>query len=123
MELNIVGTQTVKKLKDDFDIQFPYLKIEVFNQPHRAYEGSAVKNIVDEQLTLDAIRTSRSNGQMMFDKSLKIKDLERILRDDFGIHVQVFRKSGNIWLETTMTDDWTLEKAEEISKEMENINN
>jgi hypothetical protein len=37
----------------------------------------------------------------------------------FGVPVQILRKSGKIWLETTMTDHWTLlqqnQHGEEIS--------
>ena len=28
----------------------------------------------------------------------------------YGLGVQVFRKSGNVWLETTVTDSWTLKE-------------
>jgi hypothetical protein len=30
----------------------------------------------------------------------------------------VFRKSGNLWLETTMTDDWTLQQQNDHGYEI-----
>ena len=30
------------------------------------------------------------------------------MRDRFGLHVQVFRRSGKTWLQTIRTDNWTL---------------
>jgi hypothetical protein len=36
--------------------------------------------------------------------------LERLFEQEFGLHVQVFRKSGNIWLMTTVSDSLTLEE-------------
>jgi hypothetical protein len=34
--------------------------------------------------------------------------LEKQFEEGFGLHVQVFRKSGRTWLETSVTDDLTL---------------
>jgi hypothetical protein len=38
----------------------------------------------------------------------------------FGLDVQVFRKSGNTWLVTTKTDDWTIAEHNKRAKEMAN---
>lgn len=39
---------------------------------------------------------------------MKVSELEKLFKDKFKLAVQVFRKSGNLWLETTMTDNWSL---------------
>ena len=39
--------------------------------------------------------------------------------DQYGIHVQVFRKSKSLWLETTATDNWSLREQNKTGKEME----
>jgi len=39
---------------------------------------------------------------------MKVIDLEKMFKNRFNLSAQVFRKSGNLWLETTMTDNWTL---------------
>jgi len=31
------------------------------------------------------------------------------MEDQFGLHVQIFRKSGDLWLQTSKTDEWTIE--------------
>ena len=49
---------------------------------------------------------------------MKVEELERILKKDFGLRAQVFRKSGNLWLETTMTDGWTLAQQNYHGKEL-----
>jgi hypothetical protein len=33
-----------------------------------------------------------------------------MLWQEFGLCVQVFRKSGNHWIETSLTNSWTLEQ-------------
>jgi hypothetical protein len=49
---------------------------------------------------------------------MKVKDLEKIFKDQFSLAMQVFRKSGNLWLETTMTDNWTLQQQNEHGREI-----
>ena len=39
---------------------------------------------------------------------MTVTELERQFRELYGLHVLVFRKSGKVWLETTVTDGWTL---------------
>jgi hypothetical protein len=41
---------------------------------------------------------------------MTVGELEQSFRDIYGLATQVFRKSGNNWIETTETVDWTLEK-------------
>ena len=43
------------------------------------------------------------------DVNVRLKSIE----EEFGIHVQVLRKSGRVWLQTTATDDWTLAEQEQ----------
>ncbi|HTA81877.1 MAG TPA: hypothetical protein VK783_03020, partial [Bacteroidia bacterium] len=49
---------------------------------------------------------------------MRVVDLEQGIRDTFGLSIQVFRKSGNAWLETTTTVDWTLDEQNRIGEEM-----
>ena len=41
---------------------------------------------------------------------MTVVDLEQSFSDVFGLGVQIFRKSGKVWLETTVTDGWTLDE-------------
>ena len=41
----------------------------------------------------------------------------RNFQEAFGFGMQVFRKAGNSWVLTTMTDDWTLAHQNEEGKE------
>jgi len=44
--------------------------------------------------------------------------LEKSFYDRFDMLVQVSRKSGSIWLETTMTDNWTLKQQNDHGREL-----
>ncbi|MDP4586726.1 MAG: hypothetical protein NWS86_00980 [Flavobacteriales bacterium] len=40
---------------------------------------------------------------------MTVEQVESIFEKS-GMHVQVFRQSGKLWLETTRTDDWALSR-------------
>jgi hypothetical protein len=42
--------------------------------------------------------------------SITVHELEKLFQQDLGLYIQVFRKSGKVWLETTATDNWSLFK-------------
>ena len=44
---------------------------------------------------------------------MSVKDLEQNFRDVYGLSVQILRKSGKVWLGTTVTDNWTLKEQNE----------
>ncbi len=60
-------------------------------------------------------------GYFEFDGDITIAKLEQIMEQDFGVYIQVFRKYGDAWLQTTSTDQWTLNKAEEMAEELKTI--
>ena len=41
---------------------------------------------------------------------MTVANLENDFDAIYGLAVHVFRKSGKVWLETTVTDNWTLEE-------------
>jgi len=119
MEITITDTKTIKTLQEEFNSVFPFLKLEVFTKPHKRGEASPKKLINDNSKTLGQCRKKQISGAIKILGNQKVSDVEQLFQDIFGLSVQVFRKSGKIWLETSSTDDWTLNKqnteAEELS--------
>ena len=65
------------------------------------------------------------DGDIQINEEMKVIELEKLFKDKFKLAVQVFRKSGNLWLETTMTDNWTLAQQNNHGREIstgKNIN-
>ena len=50
--------------------------------------------------------------------SMTVGQLEKAFRERFGLNMQVSRKSGPVWLETTVTDKWTLRQQNEHGREL-----
>ena len=120
MEIHIKGDKTLKEVKEEFNNLFSHLKIEFFDHSHVAGEGSPISEEYSEGSTLNTARESREEGELTFDEKTKVFELEGMFKSQFGLNVQVFRKSGNIWLQTTSTDDWTLEEEEETAESYDN---
>jgi hypothetical protein len=59
-----------------------------------------------------------ADGIIEIDGKMKVKELEKTFADQFKLNVQVFRRSGNFWLQTSMTDDWTLQNQNEHGMEI-----
>lgn len=97
-------------LQEEFNHLFPYLNLEIFSKPHKAGEGSAKKIMASNTKTLGEFRSKHNSGTMNITPEMTVAELEQQFADVYGLSVQVFRKSGKIWLETTVTDSWTLEK-------------
>ena len=108
--IKIAQQMTVRQIQEEFNKAYPYLKIEFFSKPHQKNGASPKNLIVQKSKTLGECRTIHNEGEITITPQMIVADLEQNFMDVYGLSVQVFRKSGNAWLETTITDGWTLEK-------------
>ena len=104
-----------KKLRDiqmEFSEKFPFLKIEFYARPHVSGEGSPEKEHLDLDQTVGEVRSVHNKGDLSIDGHLKVQSLEKNFAEQYGLYVQVFRRSGKLWLQTISTDEWTLTKQD-----------
>ena len=100
-----------KKLKDiqrEFNEKFPHLKIEFYARRHAPGEGSRLPEQLDVNKTIGEVRTAHAEGDLSIDGHQKVSTLEQHFFEKYGLSTQVFRKSGDLWLQTSTTDHWTL---------------
>lgn len=122
MEIQINKTKTLKSIQEEFQKHFPFLKIEFYNHTHSSGEGSLKKNTLDNALTIGAVQKHEFSGTIKIDELTKVSDIENAFAKNLGLSAQVFRKSGNLWLQTTTTDNWPLAKQNQIAAEKYEIN-
>ncbi|MEK7224207.1 MAG: hypothetical protein AAB221_00805 [Bacteroidota bacterium] len=108
MVLHIAPYRLISDIQKDFNKVFPFLKLEFFNPRQVARAGFTARQILPNTKKIGDSQLAITDGQIEIAENMKVKDLEKLLKDQFSLAVQVFRKSGNLWLETTMTDNWTL---------------
>ncbi|MFP5470823.1 MAG: hypothetical protein ACLGGV_04445 [Bacteroidia bacterium] len=115
----ISDDKSLKQLKEEFQGKFPHLSINFYQKAHKTSEGNTNEQMLDENLTIATVRTIHNEGDMSIDGHLKTSTFEQQFRDKFGVNVQVFRKAKDIWLQTTVTDHWTLAEQERAALEYE----
>ena len=108
MKLSLTTTDNISEIKARFNNLYPYLKIEFVKRSHDVGQGSPLSDIISEDLTLAQL--GGNNGEIHLSDSITVAELEFEFSDKLGVHIQVFRKSGDIWLETVTTDNWTLQE-------------
>jgi len=118
MMLQIDKRSSLKSIQKQFNAHYPFLKIEFFkripvDQPLYKVDlfpinesRKYIDGFYDGIATIDVSR-KRTVYQVE-------KDFEKIL--DLSAHI--FRKSGNVWVETTLTNDWPLEEQNEEGKQI-----
>ena len=108
--MKITDSKRLADIQEEFQKKFPYLKIEFYAGQHKAGEGSHVEETLDPQLTIGEVRSRHKEGDLHIKGELEVRQVERLFADDYGLNVQVFRQSGHLWMQTSASDHWTLEK-------------
>jgi hypothetical protein len=117
-EMFINKQKQLKQIQEEFHNQFPFLKLEFYSGFHKQGEDSEKRNVLDENLTVGDAGSLTNEQNVIISESMKVSELEKLFKDIFGLSVQVFRKSNNLWLQTTITDSWSLEKQNQNATEM-----
>ena len=109
----ITDQKKVFEIQNEFSKKFPALKLEFYSEHNEEGEASPNKQLINSNKTIGEIRTIDNEGDMSINGHLKVATLEQQMYEKYGLNVQVWRKSGGIWLQTTSTDDWTLTEQNE----------
>ena len=117
--MKIQDSKTIKEIKDEFSKKFTGLKLEFYSKEHKVGEGNPQDYLLNDDLLLKDVRLNHNEGELSIDGHLKVSSLENNFKEMFGVNVQVFRKSGRIYLQTTTTDEWTLAEQQRESEEFE----
>jgi hypothetical protein len=108
MNIKISDDRKISTIQREFNNLFPYLKLEFFKKMPNG-ESSSKNLLRDPSLTIGACRKIHTAGKLSITSEMTVTDLEGAFSKIYGLSVQVFRKSGKVWLETSVTDHWTLD--------------
>ena len=118
MDIHINDRKHIYAIQEEFNAVFPFLKLEFFKHKHGEGEGSPLGDMIPSDSLIGKWRTVHDQGDIHIEASMTVNHVEKNFQEKFGIAVQVFRKSGKIWLETTVTDTWTLKEQNSTGEEM-----
>lgn len=117
MTLRIEHNSSVADIQHTFSLEYPYLKIEFFEPCHRSVPPRKRKGVSGET-ALGNIGKILSPADLEFNEETSVAELEEKFQEMFGISVQVYRRAGNIWIETNITDKWTLKHQNEQGRQL-----
>lgn len=118
MKIDINDNRKVYAIQEEFHNEFPYLKLEFYSKPHSKGGASSKDLVAESSKLIGDCRTIHESGEITISPQLSVGELEQRFRDVYGLSVQVFRKSGKVWLETIDTDNWSLQKQNDEGQEL-----
>ncbi|WP_028787598.1 hypothetical protein [Terrimonas ferruginea] len=116
MRLRFLRSKTIHEIQEAFSQEFPFLKLEFY--PQTGSKG--LKRHLMHGSSLADAGMKKEEAFIDVNRYMTVAELENLLTKELGVDAQVSRKSGQLWLETTMTDGWTLDKQDTHGRELEN---
>jgi hypothetical protein len=118
----ISENRSIAEIQDEFQSVFPDLRIRFFHHGHTEGVPSAKADAIGSTELVGKVQAFQSSGSLVLDPAMKVGDFESTMQEKFGLSVQVFRRSGEQWIQTTITDHWTLGHQEEEGRESVDFN-
>ncbi len=118
IKFQITKKETIRDVQDNFSKFFPYLRINFFKNSNGNKKAGAGSILFCQEVTLQQINPAFSRGEFEITDSTTVNELESKFYKDFGFSVQVLRKSGNLWIGTSISSDWTLKQQNDLGKEI-----
>ena len=117
MKLYVHKESSIRSIQKEFSDCYPFLKVEFYKNYSKGQPLPKALILTPSELTKN-IGLLHHGLAININKSRKVFEVEKDFENLSGMSALVFRKSGNVWVETSLTDDWTLE---EQNKEGEQI--
>jgi hypothetical protein len=113
MELSLAPNMTIAYLNEAFRFFYPNLKLVFFQKTFSDSQKLAENvRIIDESFYLKDLSLKKVRGIIQIDDDESTGNFEADLEENFGLHVEVFRRSGDLWLLTTLSDAHSLAEQE-----------
>jgi hypothetical protein len=108
MDIKISNEKSVGEVQKEFRSVFPFLKIEFFKK--NGTDSKSRAHTIPEKTRIGIIRSIGNPGHINIDPDRTVEEIESDFFKQMGLVVQIFRKSGNVWIATTLTDQWSLDR-------------
>jgi len=115
MKLVLTKDRKIGSVQEAFNTAYPFLKLEFYSSNN--INSSLPKRNLTPFSTLQSAGLKNA-GELELRQEMTVHELERSFKTLFGLNIQVSRKAGMMWLETTKTDKWTLQKQNEHGREI-----
>jgi hypothetical protein len=98
LNIEVSHNQSIASIQAEFSHAYPFLKIELFQKSATPAETASGQDR----------SSAKVSERMMIEPEMTVAELKDRFKKFFGMCLQVYRKSGNTWLETSLTERWSL---------------
>lgn len=119
MDINFDKSTQLSTLQHDFQKRFNYLKIEFFKEKKEKDPIYTASDVLDTSLKIEDASSGIHKEPIHITGLMKVRDVEQDFSSKLGLYVQIFRKSGKVWLITSSTDQLTLDEMNKEAREKE----
>lgn len=112
----LAKNKTINDVCQEFNNAYPFLRIDFYK-----YAQGRPASAVNQKLSRSATLVNagiRYEGAIEISETMTVRQLEQNFLNQFGLNVQVSRKSGSLWLETTISDNWILKQQNDHGREL-----
>ncbi|HCL84335.1 MAG TPA: hypothetical protein DIC22_10190 [Chitinophagaceae bacterium] len=116
--LYLAKVSTIQEVQEQFSGNFPFLKVNFFRNSENRVKATSHPVIFGPDTQLKQIQPKMADGELEISESMTVAALETAFFGQFGLSVQVLRKSGNLWLDTSRLNTWTLKEQNDHGREI-----
>lgn len=118
MKILLNDSKIIREVQKEFNAEFPYLKIEFFDMPYIPKAPTPKIKMYDSGRKLGFCRKIHTEDSIDLNAKKTVAEVEKELWEKYGLSAQIFRKLGKLWIETNLTDAWTLEQQNTEGSEL-----
>jgi hypothetical protein len=108
MEIRIEPRRTFDEINERINSTYPFLKIERL---------SSLNKTLDVQVKNENLGAVYNPKKETTQNSLITVDDNTTVKEKLHLHVKVLRRSNDLWIETSLTNNWTLKKQNMAGKQ------
>lgn len=113
MKLEIKISDNLEAVNSQFMAMFTLLKLEFYRKDSKFLK----ENMLNHNALISEINPNFKGFEFEMNVYQSVNEFEADLEDKLGFPVQIFRKSGKLWLQTIATDSWSLFEQQEEALE------
>ena len=107
----IKPNMTIREFQGKFHEKFQGLRIEFYSNAHAKNQASAAETRISADTTIGDLSDKMGDGiDITFNLEDSVNSVEQHFEKAYGLHIQIFRRSNRLWLQTSATDEWSLDK-------------
>lgn len=108
MKIDINDHRKLFAIQEEFGTLFPNLRLEFYARPANSGAAHPKKPMSSYAHTLGECRNVHNKGTITISPNMTVADLKSNFSDVYGVEVDVLKKKGDTWLETTSQNTLSL---------------